>query len=130
MRYLLCLIVGLLAGAIIAGSAGQALSRRHAWPRAVMTVMQHELGTARSAAHAGPCSEPAMTKSAAHLRLLTTDLEAALLAPGDKDRVLSQYASEMRAAVAKWDTGVSCDRQSQALTEISNACDACHRDYR
>lgn len=130
MRYLLCIIVGLLAGAIIAGSAGQALSRRHAWPRAVMNVMQHELGTARSAAHAGQCADPAMASASAHLRLLTTDLESALLGPGEKDRVLSQYASEMRAAVAKWDASASCERQSQALTEISNACDACHRDYR
>jgi len=130
MRYLLCLIVGLIAGAIVAGSAGQALSRRHAWPRALMTVMQHELGAARTAAQTGQCRTPDVTDAAARLRLLAKDLEPALLAPDARDRVFSQYAADLRATVAQWDTGADCARQGEALTAVANACDACHRDYR
>lgn len=130
MRYFLCLILGLVIGAILASTAGQAFSRRHAWPRAVMNVMQHELGAARTASQTGRCTDPAMASAAAHLNLLAADIEAALLAPGAKDRVLSQYASDMRATVAKWDTTADCARQGEALTAVANACDACHRDYR
>lgn len=130
MRYVVCLIIGLVIGAIAASTAGNAFARRHAWPRAVMNVMQHELGTARSAARGSQCATPAMADASAHLKLLGGDLERALLAPDAKDRVFSRYASDMRDTVAKWDVTADCPRQAEALTAISNACDACHRDYR
>src|SRR4051812_43201467 len=41
MRYLVCLIGGALLGALIAITIANILRDRHAWPRAVMTVMQH-----------------------------------------------------------------------------------------
>jgi hypothetical protein len=130
MRYLICLIVGVIAGALLASMAGNAIALRHAWPRGLMNVMQHELVDARGAARAGKCATPAMPAAAAHLRLLATDLEPALLAPGTKDRVLSQYANDMRTAVEHWDPNAECPHQAEALTAIANACDACHRDYR
>lgn len=130
MRYLICLIVGLFAGALMANMAGNAIALRHAWPRGLMNVMQHELVDARSSARAGKCMAPTMPAAAAHLQLLATDLESALLDPGVKDRVFSQYASEMRDAIAQWDPKMNCVQQADALTKIANACEACHRDYR
>lgn len=130
MRYLICLIVGLFAGALMANMAGNAIALRHAWPRGLMNVMQHQLIDARSSARAGKCMEPAMPNAAAHLQLLATDIEPALLDPGVKDRVFSQYASEMRDTIAHWDPKTDCAQQAEALTKIANACEACHRDYR
>ena len=130
MRYLICLLVGLLAGAIVSGMFSGAMQRRNAWPRALMNVMQHELGAARSAARSDTCAAPAQGASAEHLRLVAGDLDAALLAPGTKDRVLSQYIGDFRKAVAAWDANAACPRQAEALTTIANACEACHRDYR
>ncbi|MEO7326379.1 MAG: hypothetical protein ABIW82_16275 [Dokdonella sp.] len=130
MRYLICLIVGLLAGALMANMASNAIALRHAWPRGLMNVMQHALVDARSAARADKCLAPTMPAAAAHLQLLATDLESALLAPDAKDRVLSQYASEMRDTIAHWDPTATCAVQAEALTKVANACDACHRDYR
>lgn len=130
MRYLICLIVGLLAGAMMANMASNAIALRHAWQRGLMNVMQHELVDARSAARAGMCMAPTMPAAAAHLQLLATDLEPALLAPDAKDRVFSQYASEMRDTIAHWDPKADCALQAEALTKVANACEACHRDYR
>lgn len=130
MRYLICLVVGVLAGAIVAGMYASAMQRRNAWPRALMNVMQHELGVARSAARDGTCTMPAQRRSADHLRLVADDLDAALLAPGAKDRVLSQYITDLRNALGAWDASQPCPRQAQALTTLANACEACHRDYR
>lgn len=130
MRYLICLIVGLLAGAMMANMASNAIALRHAWQRGLMNVMQHELVDARSAARTGKCMAPTMQAAAAHLQLLATDLEPALLAPDAKDRVFSQYASEMRDTIAHWDSKADCARQAEALTKVANACEACHRDYR
>ncbi|HEY6942105.1 hypothetical protein [Dokdonella sp.] len=130
MRYLVCLVVGVLAGAILAGMYANAMQRRNAWPRALMNVMQHELGAARSAARDGTCAMPSQRRPADHLRLVADDLDAALLPAGAKDRVLSQYIVDFRAAVAAWDAQGPCPRQAEALTTVANACEACHRDYR
>ena len=130
MRYLVVLIVGFLAGAILSGMFASAMQRRNAFPRALMTVMQHELGDARSAARNGPCTTPAQQRAAEHLRLVGGDLEGALLAAGMKDRVLSQYVADFGKAVAAWNPADACAAQAEALTSIANACEACHRDYR
>ncbi|MEO5625591.1 MAG: hypothetical protein ABIQ70_06265 [Dokdonella sp.] len=130
MRYLICLTIGLLAGALMANMASNAIALRHAWPRGLMNVMQHALVDARSAARADKCLSPKILAAATHLQLLATDLESALLAPDAKDRVFSHYANEMRDAIAQWDPKADCALQAEALTKVANACDACHRDYR
>jgi hypothetical protein len=131
MRYLLCLIGGVLLGGMLALSVANALQRRNAWPRAVMNVMQHELGSLRDAAPGGPCGDGAAQSSLAHLNLLSGDIQRALLAPGTKDAVFVRYANDLHETIVKAQgAGADCPRQSAAVTEISNACDACHRDYR
>lgn len=130
MRYLVVLVVGLLAGAILAGMFSSAMQRRNAFPRALMNVMQHELGSARAAARAGACTTPAQQRAAEHLRLIGGDLEGTLLASGTKDRVLSQYIADFGKAVSAWNPADACPAQAEALTAVANACEACHRDYR
>ena len=100
MRYLVCLIGGALLGALLALTVSSILRQRDAWPRAVMTVMQHELGRARDLVHAGQCAAPEVASVTTHLRLMSKDIEPALLAPGAHDRVFSRYAGDLRTAIA------------------------------
>lgn len=130
MRYLVCLLGGALLGALIAVTAANILRERHAWPRAVMTVMQHELGRARDLVHDNRCMTPEAASAAAHLDLMAADIEPAVLAPGTHDRVFSQYATDLRDAIAAFRTGTDCPARKEALTKTANACDACHRDYK
>lgn len=130
MRYLLCLVGGVLIGALLALTAAGTLQRRNAWPRAIMNVMQHELGQARETLRLGRCTDASLRVSHSHLALLSDDLERALLDSGARDRVLEKYAQDLRGTVAAWDPGADCARQAATLTEVSQACDACHRDYR
>jgi hypothetical protein len=130
MRYLVCLIGGALLGALLAVTIASILGQRNAWPRALMTVMQHELGRARDLVHDNACTTADTEAAAAHLQLMAGDIESALLAPGAHDRVLSQYASDLRTAVAAFGAARDCPARSQALTKIGQACDACHRDYK
>ena len=131
MRYIVCLIAGLLVGALFAMTLANALQRRNAWPRAVMTVMQHELGAARDAARAGRCSATDGAAADAHLGLLGQDLERAFPDIAE-ERVFKQYADEFRTAVQKAAAagGGDCPHRAAALTDVANASDACHRDYR
>ena len=131
MRYLVCLIGGALFGALMTLTAANILSQRNAWPRALMTVMQHELGQARDTVRDGRCAAPDTASAAAHLHLMAADIEPALLAPGAHDRVFSQYARDLRDAIAAFEaTGNDCAVRRQALTKVADACENCHRDYK
>ena len=130
MRYLVCLIGGALLGALVAVTIANILGERNAYPRALMNVMQHDLGRARDLVHDQKCTTPDANAVAEHLRLIASDVEPALLAPGAHDRVFSQYASDLRDAVAAFTAAPDCPARSQAVTRIGQACDACHRDYK
>ena len=130
MRYLVCLIGGALLGALIAVTIANVLGQRNAYPRALMNVMQHDLGRARDLVHDQKCATPEANAVAAHLGLIAGDVEPALLAPGTHDRVFSQYASDLRDAVAAFAAAPDCPARTEAVTKVGHACDACHRDYK
>ena len=130
MRYLVCLIGGALLGALVAVTIANLLGERNAYPRALMNVMQYQLGRARDLVHASQCATPEANAAAEHLVLIAGDVEPALLAPGAHDRVFSQYASDLREAVAALAAATDCPARAEAVTRIGHACDACHRDYK
>lgn len=130
MRYLVCLIGGALLGALLAITIGNVLRERDAWPRAVMTVMQNELNRGRDLAHDQHCAATDTAPVATHLELMSSDIEPLLQPPGSHDRVFSQYASDLRDAIGGYKSAADCAAERAALTKISNACDACHRDYK
>jgi hypothetical protein len=92
--------------------------------------MQHELGRARDLVHDNQCTGPETASAGAHLDLMAADIEPAILAPGAHDRVFSQYAADLRKAIATFSAAGECAARRDALTKIANACDACHRDYK
>ncbi|MEZ5462950.1 hypothetical protein [Dokdonella sp.] len=127
MRYLVCLLVGLLVGALVATTAANILNRRDPYPKALMNVMKHELGMASAAADRLQCEEDryAMSK----LAMMAGDIEIAMPAGQKPDRVFKQYVENFRKAIYKaGDT--PCPQRAEALIELKNACDDCHRDYR
>ena len=130
MRYLVCLIGGALLGALVAVTIANLLGQRNAYPRALMNVMQYQLGRVRDLVHAGQCATPEANAAAEHLVLIAGDVEPALLAPGAHDRVFSQYASDLREAAAALAAATDCPARAEAVTRIGHACDACHRDYK
>ena len=130
MRYLISLLGGAFLGALLAITAAGILGQRHAYPKAVMTVMQHELGSARDLVKGDRCMTPEAAKAGAHLALLAKDIEPAILPPGAHDRVFSQYASDLQSAISAFDQAGDCTARKDAVAKIANACDACHRDYK
>lgn len=129
MRYAICLFIGLAIGAISAFSLANALSRRNAWPRAVMTVMSHDFRSVRDAVERGDCAGTA--DALERMRLVSERIEPAFLPPPASDRVFSQYADDLHEAIAAAvATGGDCARLGEAVTPVKHACDACHRDYR
>ena len=127
MRYLVCLFIGLAVGAISATTAASILGHRNAHPRALMRVMQHELGDAREAARSRSCADNA--GRLATLDVLAGNIATAIPHGDPPDRVFGVYVDDLRKHLATARAS-DCTAQGAALTEVANACDACHRDYR
>lgn len=127
MRYLVCLVIGLLAGAITATTAARILDHRDPYPKALMNVMKHELGMASAAAEKLQCEQDhyAMSK----LAMMAADIPIAMPAGEKPDRVFQQYVEGLQAAIFKAGDA-PCAQRAEALTALKNACDDCHRDYR
>lgn len=130
MRFVVALLLGLFIGFVVALSLANALQRRHAWLRGIMHVLEHDLGEARELARGSQCALPQLQHDAARMRLVADQLRPALLPTGTQDRVLAQYIDQFQRELTQWDPGAACPAQAEALTRISHACDACHRDYR
>jgi hypothetical protein len=130
MRYLVCLIGGALLGALFAVMLTNIIGQRHAYPRALMTVMQHELGGARDLVRGDRCMAPEAAAAGTHLALLASDIEPAILPAGAHDRVFTQYANDLAKEVAAYNASPDCAARKDSVTRVSNACDACHRDYK
>ena len=129
MRFVVCIVIGLLVGAIGTATLASILSQRNAYPRALMRVMQHQLGAARDAVRAEGCA--GIAHRLTMLDVLSTDITTAFAQGTSRERVFLQYVDDLRKHVdnARRQTG-ECSARSQALTDIANACEACHRDYR
>lgn len=127
MRYVACLGIGLFVGLLCALMAIGLMRPRDTYPRAMMNVMKHTLGTARNAA-TGDCAD-----NESRLRLLgllAVDLEPTFLSGADDERVFARYAESLRARIAEAAAASPCPAQAAALTAVGNACEDCHRDYR
>ena len=98
MRYLVCLVLGLLIGAVCAITAANILARRDAYPKGLMTVMQHSLKAANATAGKPACvnGDPNLGK----LALLSADIQTAMPGDGTPDRVFDKYAGDLQKVTA------------------------------
>ncbi len=125
------MLAGILFGALLTVMANRVIeSRTDPWPDAVMAVMSHEFKTVRAASKNSECTSPASVKSLQQMSLLAVDVEPALM-PTPDDRVFRQYASDLRDAIKKTSSANGdCKVFTASVSEIGQACDACHRDYK
>lgn len=129
MRFVVVLVIGILVGAITATTAAAILGQRHAYPRALMRVMQVQFGAARDAARDAACN--GNETRLAILDLLAADIGRAIPHGDPPDRVFGQYVDGFRRDVADARGAAGdCKAQADALTRVANACADCHRDYR
>lgn len=127
MRYVACLGIGLFVGLLCALMAIGLMRPRDTYPRAMMNVMKHTLGTARTAAAGGCAGNESRLRL---LGLLAADLEPTFRSGADDERVFGRYAESLRARIAEAVATDACPAQAAALTSVENACEDCHRDYR
>lgn len=130
MRYVVSIVIGLIVGAMLATMGMKYLQEKSAWPRAVMTILGAEMKRTGGFAEQRQCNSPESITSLDHLALMAGDIDRVLLA-GHEDRVFSQYSEKLVSAVSNARAALpDCEAYSAAITQVGDACGACHNEYR
>lgn len=132
MRQLALLLTGLLVGALCAFMAARTLQQRHALPRGLMAVMQHDLGELRRAERERRCNAADLPRRFARIEDLAGEIGAALGSDAHDDPHLADYATALAraGAAARANPPADCPALALHVHAVAEACEACHRDYR
>lgn len=129
MRALILVVIGLVVGAFATHMVQRTLRMRHAYPRAVMDIMQHHFVAMHKETEAGKC--PAGT-TRGHLQSMLGVSREIGPAFGTDDPHFNDLANRLRDALQQASTVTpdNCKGLAAALTTIHGHCDDCHREYR
>jgi hypothetical protein len=132
MKYVVILLVGFAAGAMLALFAANLLAREDATGRALMVLMQDHLGALRVGIRDGQCQPETTASRLDRLAALTAEIDYAF-APGLADDPAFQVRrDELARALAGLaaDVPADCARLSDAIKTLADTCDACHNAHR
>ncbi|AEQ97108.1 cytochrome c [Xanthomonas oryzae pv. oryzicola] len=130
-RYAFMLVLGVLIGLVATVMVANALqARRDPVPDSVMQVMAYQLRALRPDTGAA-CTPAQQQRRLQSLRLLADEAEPAFPEIGE-DRRFGEHAQALRAALdqAQGVILTDCSQLGQLHARISDACEACHRDFR
>lgn len=132
MKWIILLLVGLMAGALLATSTIGALSARDRYPKAVMVVMQANLSAMQRGLRAKDCGLPAATRHAGQLAALVAEIPPAFasLERDSADFVRSRELLEQSIGALLREPPSDCEALNRSVTAIAQACDACHNGFR
>ena len=131
MRTLLVAVIAAVVGALAAVQITAALRERDAYPRGVMDVMAHHAGALDQALRTRHCVVDATSN---HLSMLVTMSGEIPRAFPDlmQDRQFSKFARDAHAFDRQLalNPPKDCIGLRQAMAQIGEHCDQCHRVYR
>ncbi|KLD71484.1 hypothetical protein [Xanthomonas pisi] len=132
-RYAFMLVLGVLIGLITTVMVARALqARRDPLPDSLMQVLDYQLRALQPPP--GEACVPAQQQARLQsLRLLADELEPAFAQTGE-DRRFGEHAQALRVALAQAQAQRSAPSSCAAFVpikrQISETCQACHRDFR
>ncbi|WP_428942468.1 hypothetical protein [Xanthomonas oryzae] len=130
-RYAFMLVLGVLIGLVATVMVANALqARRDPVPDSLMQVMAYQLRALRPDTGAA-CTPGQQQRRLQSLRLLADEAEPAFPEIGE-DRRFGEHAQALRAALdqAQGVPLADCKALGRLHRRISDACEACHRDFR
>lgn len=129
MRSLILVLIGLVLGAFGTRMVERTLQLQHAYPRAVMDVMQHHFVALHNEVKSGTC--PATTTQD-HLKAMIGISHEIGPAFGTDDAHFNELAHRLRLSLQQTASHapVDCKGLATALPVIGGHCDDCHREYR
>ncbi len=132
MKSLVLLLVGLVAGALLATTMIGALSARDRYPKAVMVVMQANLAALQRGLRVQDCGLPTAGRHASQLAALAMEIEPAFAAleRDSSDFVRSRELFQRAVGGLLREAPTDCAALNRSVTAIAQACDACHNGFR
>jgi hypothetical protein len=132
MKYLLTLLAGLLAGALLTATALGAIAARERYPRSVMVVMQANLTALQRGLRDRDCGLPESRHHFGQLVALGAEIPRAFAAR-ERDSAEFRRSRELfEAALDAADTAppADCAALNRAITAVGQSCEACHARFR
>lgn len=131
MRFLIALLVGLLAGALLTSMLMRSLAAGSAYPKGVMAVQAAHFSALNALAKDNRCSAAEIQKDLLPMRILAADVEPAFKTLAEQDPQFVRYAADLRRVLdLQLAKGIdNCADLNTGLSSIKQACENCHRDY-
>ena len=132
MRYLVVLIVGLLAGAVLTVMLMRTLqARRDPFPDSLMQVISRQAQLLQQSQAQNRCAVTDVTPRLQTLRALSDDVDLAFPQLRDDSR-FQQHASQLRATLndALASPPADCAALGKLNEQLKADCRACHQDFR
>ncbi len=131
MRFLIALLVGLLAGALLTSMLMRSLAAGSAYPKGVMAVQAAHFSALNTLAKDNRCSAAEIQKDLLPMRILAADIEPAFKTLAEQDPQFVRYAADLRRVLdLQLAKGIDdCADLNTGLSSVKQACENCHRDY-
>ncbi|WP_225763597.1 hypothetical protein [Stenotrophomonas sp. Marseille-Q4652] len=132
LRYLVVLVVGLIAGAVMTVMAVRAIQeRRDPFPESLMHVMGRQSQLLRQSQEQNRCAGADVLPRLQTLRALSNDMDLAFPDLRDDAR-FQQHASQFRATLndALATPPADCAELGRLNEQLKSDCRACHQDFR
>jgi len=131
MRQVVLLVIGLFVGAACAFMLARGLDQQSAYPRGLMNVMQHHMAELHRLERAGQCGAQDTAGHTARIADLSHDVLGAFGSSGKDDPHLADFTASLgRTAEAARAGSTDCPALTKTLSQLGDACEACHREYR
>ena len=131
MRFLIALLIGLLAGALLTSMLMRSLAAGSAYPKGVMAVQAAHFSALNTLAKDNRCSAAEIQKDLLPMRILAADVEPAFKTLAEQDPQFVRYAADLRRVLdLQLAKGIdNCADLNTGLSSVKQACENCHRDY-
>lgn len=132
MKSIIVLLVGLVAGAVLATTAIGALAARDRYPAAVMVVMQANLTALQRGLRTQDCGLPGAERHARQLAALATEIPTAFAMNEREsaDFMRSRALFEDAVGTMLANPPADCEALNRSVTAIAQSCDSCHNGHR
>ena len=132
MKLLILFFIGLVVGAMGATTVINTLRQRDAFARGVMDVVQHHYATLRENLRAQHCEETASAYAIGQMRVLSTDIDAAVYGNDTPDAPFREFDARLASTLA--DAAAAnpkdCATLAPHVQALGKVCDECHQRYR
>ncbi|MCB1606459.1 MAG: hypothetical protein KDI71_05740 [Xanthomonadales bacterium] len=125
---LIGIVIGAMMGVLVATPLANSARLRHAYPRAIMNLLERDFDTVSEISAQQPCRSARLEQRLRRMRSLVVDTPAAFAAEDDSRFLAANQALIKALDEASGET--RCADLVEAVNRVDRACEGCHADYR